>query len=143
MKLMQLTRTLFVALAAVALMTACGEDDDDPVDPGNGPAQRTFTYVRPASAPAVTSVNLAGSFNNWSTTAQAMTQQADGSWKATIPLAAGTYQYKFVMNGNTWVSNMCNDPTWGNANNGGKVDATVTTCVDDNNGGQNAVLVIP
>lgn len=142
MKLMHLTRTMLVALAAVALMTACGSDDEDPAGPGNGTVQRTFTYVKPANAPAVNSVNLAGSFNNWSTTAQAMTKQADGSWKATIPLARGTYQYKFVMNGNQWPNNMCNDPTWGDPNNAGKVDATVTTCADDNNGGQNAVLVI-
>lgn len=141
MKLAHLARATFVAFAAVALMAACG-DDEDPVDPGNGTVNHTFTYVKPASAPAVTSVNLAGSFNNWSTTAQAMTQQADGSWKATIPLARGTYQYKFVMNGNQWPNNMCNDPTWGNPNNGGKVDAAVTTCADDNNGGQNAVLTI-
>lgn len=142
MKLMHLARATFVALAAISLLAACGDDDDDPVDPGNGTVNHTFTYVKPASAPAVTSVNLAGSFNNWSTTAQAMTQQTDGSWKATIPLAKGTYQYKFVMNGNQWPNNMCNDPTWGNPNNGGKVDAAVTTCADDNNGGQNAVLTI-
>lgn len=141
MKLMHLARVTFVALAAVAVMSACG-DDDDPVDPGNGTVQRTFTYVRPTGAPAVTSVNLAGSFNDWSTTAQPMTQQANGSWTTTIPLARGTYQYKFVMNGNQWASNMCNDPTWGDPNNGGKVDATVTTCANDNNGGQNAVLTI-
>ena len=142
MKLMHLARATFVALAAIALVGACG-GDDDPVEPlPGGTVQRTFTYVRPASAPAVTSVNLAGSFNDWSTTATAMTKQTDGSWKATIPLAKGTYQYKFVMNGNQWPSNMCNDPTWGDPGNGGKVDATVTTCENDNNGGQNAVLTI-
>ena len=137
MKLMHLARATFAALAAVALMAACG-DDDDPVDPDNGTVNHTFTYVKPASAPAVISVNLAGSFNNWSTTAQAMTQQTNGSWTATIPLAKGTYQYKFVMNGSTWPSNMCNDATWGSP----KVDATVASCVDDGNGGQNAVLII-
>jgi pullulanase len=133
---------MFVALTAVALLTACGGDDEDPVDPGNGTVQRTFTYVKPANAPAVTSVSLAGSFNEWSTTTHAMTQQANGSWRTTIPLARGTYQYKFVMNGNQWPSNMCNDPTWGDPNNGGKVDATVTSCSDDGHGGQNAVLTI-
>lgn len=142
MKLMLLARTTFAALAVVALLAACGDDPVEPDKGGNATVQRTFTYVRPAGAPAVTSVNLAGSFNNWSTSAQAMTKQADGSWKATIPLLPGTYQYKFVMNGNQWPNNMCNDPTWGDPNNGGKVDATVTTCADDNNGGQNAVLTI-
>lgn len=137
MKLMHLARATFVSLAAVALMTAC-DDDKDPVDPGSQPVNHTFTYVKPAGAPAVTSVNLAGSFNNWSTTATAMAQQPNGSWMVTVPLAKGTYQYKYVMNGSTWVSNMCNDATWGSP----KVDAAVTTCEDDNNGGQNGVLTI-
>ena len=143
MKMKLIARAAFVALASTALMTACG--DDDPADPDNGnqPVSHTFTYVRPSSAPAVTSVNLAGSFNSWNTTARAMTQQANGSWQTTIDLAPGTYQYKFVMNGGTWPNNMCNDATWGDASNGGKVDAAVTTCIDDGNGGQNAVLVIP
>ena len=137
-----LRRAALVGLAALAVsITACGDDDPTGTD-GDGTVAHTFTYVRPSGAPALTSVNLAGSFNNWSTTARSMTQQTDGSWKTTLQLAPGTYEYKFVMNGGTWPNNMCNDPTWGDPNNGGKVDAAVTNCVDDENGGQNAVLVI-
>lgn len=132
------------SLLMLAFGAACG-DDKDPVDPGTGGGNvnRTFTYVKPASAPAVTSVNLAGTFNNWNTTARAMTQGPAGTWTTVVSLPRGSHQYKFVMNGSQWVQNMCNDATWGNSANGGKVDATVTTCADDNNGGQNAVLVIP
>ena len=139
MKLSHLTRTTFAAFAAAALLAACADDkNDNPVDPSGGMVNHTFTYVKPASAPNVTSVNLAGSMNGWSTSATAMTKQANGSWTVTVPLAKGTYQYKFVMNGNTWPSNMCNDATWGSP----KVDAAVASCVDDGNGGQNAVLTI-
>ena len=139
MKLSQMSRTTLAAFTAVALLAACGDDkNDNPVDPSGDMVNHTFTYVKPAAAPNVTSVNLAGSMNGWSTTATAMTKQADGSWKVTVPLAKGTYQYKYVMNGSTWVSNMCNDATWGSP----KVDATVASCVDDNNGGQNGVLTI-
>lgn len=143
MQLRHRTRTVFATLAAAALLAGCGNhQNDNPVEPGNGLVNHTFTYVKPASAPAVTSVNLAGSMNGWSSSATAMTQKANGSWQVIVPLAPGTYMYKFVMNGSTWPNNMCNDATWGNAANGGKIDAAVTTCADDGNGGQNAVLTI-
>ena len=135
---------LAAALLALTVTAACGDDDTvDPLPGGGGNVDHTFTYVKPASAPAVTSVNLAGTFNDWSTTARAMTQGPTGTWTTTVSLPRGTHQYKFVMNGNQWVQNMCNDATWGNSANGGKVDAAVTTCANDNNGGQNAVVVIP
>lgn len=137
------TRAACVALAALTFAIGCGSSDDGPTTPnGNGLKSHTFTYVRPASAPAVTAVNLVGSFNAWNTTAKAMTKQADGSWKVTMDLAPGTYQYKYYMNGSTWPNNMCNDATWGDANHGGKIDLAVTSCTDDGNGGQNGVLTI-
>jgi len=52
------------------------------------------------------SVYLAGEFNKWNPTAKKMTYKtASGIYSATIKLAAGTYQYKFVLDG-TW----CADP---------------------------------
>jgi len=51
-------------------------------------------------------VYLAGEFNEWSPTAQKMDYKAeDGVYAATVRLAPGTYQYKFVIDG-TW----CADP---------------------------------
>lgn len=138
---MKPVRIALAGLVVMAVMAACG--GDDPTEPT--PKQdegRVFAYKVPAGAPALTSVNVAGSFNEWSTTAKAMTKQADGSWKATIKLNPGTYQYKYVMNGGTWVQNMCNDATWGDPANGNKVDPAVVNCVDDGFGGQNAVVVI-
>lgn len=52
------------------------------------------------------SVYLAGEFNKWNPTAKKMTFKASsGVYAATIKLAAGSYQYKFVIDG-TW----CADP---------------------------------
>jgi hypothetical protein len=38
----------------------------------------------------------------------AMTRQANGHWELARQLPLGSYQYKFVINGN-WVQHMCND----------------------------------
>lgn len=52
------------------------------------------------------SVYLAGEFNEWDPTAKKMTYVAKrGLYEATLKLAEGTYQYKFVIDG-TW----CADP---------------------------------
>ena len=49
-------------------------------------------------------VYVAGEFNKWNPTAKKMAYKA-GVYTATVELAAGTYQYKFVIDG-TW----CADP---------------------------------
>ena len=54
-------------------------------------------------------VYVAGEFNQWNPTAKKMTFKA-GVYSATLKLAAGTYQYKFVIDG-TW----CADPENANA----------------------------
>ena len=46
-----------------------------------------------------TVVFLAGSFNGWSTTSTPMKKSQDGEWSASLPLAAGRYEYKFVVDG--------------------------------------------
>ena len=54
-------------------------------------------------------VYVAGEFNKWNPTAKKMAYKA-GVYTATVKLAAGTYQYKFVIDG-TW----CADPENANA----------------------------
>ena len=54
-------------------------------------------------------VYVAGEFNKWTPTAKKMAYKA-GIYTATLKLAAGTYQYKFVIDG-TW----CADPENANA----------------------------
>lgn len=54
-------------------------------------------------------VYVAGEFNNWDPTAKKMAFKA-GVYSATIRLAPGTYEYKYVIDG-TW----CADPENANA----------------------------
>ena len=80
----------------------------------------TFRYVGAAS-----SVNVAGEFNAWSTSADALSKQTDGSWAITKKLAPGRYPYKFVVDGGTW-----------------KEDPSAKETVDDGFGGKNAIMVV-
>jgi 1,4-alpha-glucan branching enzyme len=79
-----------------------------------------FVYAGPAQ-----SVNLAGDFNNWSTTADPMTQADDGTWQLTKPLPAGSHAYKFVINGTDW-----------------KEDPNAAEFIDDGFGGKNSVVTV-
>ena len=66
------------------------------------PAAKSVTFT--VHADKGKAVYLAGEFNDWNPTAKKMTFKA-GVYSATLKLAAGTYQYKFVIDG-TW----CADP---------------------------------
>lgn len=67
-------------------------------------------------------VYVAGEFNKWNPTAKKMAYKA-GIYTATVKLAAGTYQYKFVIDG-TW----CADPENVNAvaNDQGTFNSVIT-----------------
>ncbi len=80
----------------------------------------TFTHVAPAAREAF----LAGSFNDWSTTATPMTRSDDGTFSTTLVLSPGSYPYKFVVDG-TWTT-----------------DETADQFVDDGFGGRNSVIVV-
>ena len=54
------------------------------------------------TAPDAQVVALAGEFNNWSPTATPMHKRPNGTWAATLQLAAGKYQYKFIVDGK-WI----------------------------------------
>lgn len=56
----------------------------------------TFRYY----APNATSVYVAGSMNGWDTTANVLTKGDNGVFEGTLTLAVGTYEYKFVIDGN-------------------------------------------
>ena len=73
---------------------------------------------------AVNSVHLAGSFNQWDTSATPM-ENDDGVWEVTVDLPPGRHQYKFVLDGGEWVT-----------------DDWATEFADDGFGGQNAVVVV-
>jgi len=71
-------------------------------------------------------VNVAGSFNGWNKDADPLRVSADGvTWTKHIKLKPGSYTYKFVLNGDTWIT-----------------DPKAARNVDDGNGNTNSQLII-
>jgi 1,4-alpha-glucan branching enzyme len=54
--------------------------------------------------PGVKSATLAGSFNNWYLSRTPLAKDSNGSWKTTVYLAPGRYEYRFVIDGAQWFS---------------------------------------
>ncbi|MBL8068282.1 MAG: hypothetical protein JNM28_07515 [Armatimonadetes bacterium] len=80
-----------------------------------------FVYTNSAAS----KVNLAGSFNGWNKETDPMARDADGkTWRITKQLGIGEHQYKFVIDGETWVT----DPN--------------AKSVDDGNGHTNSLLLL-
>ncbi|HBC76380.1 MAG: hypothetical protein A2008_02930 [Candidatus Wallbacteria bacterium GWC2_49_35] len=72
---------------------------------------------------AATSINVAGTFNEWNKDAAPMTETAGGVWEAELDIPAGSHHYKFVINGGVWVADPSNPET-----------------MDDGQGGKNSVI---
>ena len=53
--------------------------------------------------PQAHSACVAGSFNNWDSKKTPMRKDAAAGWKATVPLAPGRHEYRFVVDGQ-WIS---------------------------------------
>jgi hypothetical protein len=64
-------------------------------------SEQNHVVVFKIKAPDATNVYLAGEFNSWSETDTPMTKQSNGEWTASVALAPGSYQYKFIVDG-TW-----------------------------------------
>lgn len=75
---------------------------------------------RPASR-----VSCAGEFNQWSPESLPLARGADGVWSGETTIAAGTWQYKFVVDGRTWLADPRNPDR-----------------VDDQRGGFNSRLLL-
>jgi Glycogen recognition site of AMP-activated protein kinase len=70
---------------------------------GEAPSTPTVDVV--FSLPAETEagqVALCGEFNDWSPETTSLTRGDDRAWRVTVPLAPGTYRYKFLLDGETW-----------------------------------------
>ncbi|MGQ0714135.1 MAG: isoamylase early set domain-containing protein [Gemmatimonadaceae bacterium] len=88
----------FAALVATATLAVSGESR------GGIPAGREVVHFA-IVAPRAHNVALVGDFNAWDAKTTPMTRGAvDGLWIVTIPLAAGSYQYAFVVDDTTWVA---------------------------------------
>lgn len=76
-------------------------------------------------APNATSVSIAGNFNHWNPDHYRLTGPSkEGIWTVVLPLSAGRYEYRYIVNGKDWVL----DPS--------------SPSVDDGLGGKNSVLVV-
>ena len=138
------TLLLFLALPGL-LVTGC--DRTRPYMPPGAAADPTVATPAPSSGPSVAaqpptvtprgcrftyadpgaqSVHVAGSFNEWSTSANPMVRGDDGIWVAVIELASGRYPYKFVVNGSDW-----------------KTDPVNPVKEDDGYGGSNSIAEVP
>lgn len=77
-----------------------------------------------------TRVWLTGSFVTWAADpasgAIAFVQGVDGGWTGSYAFAAGTHQYKFIVDGNTWILDPTNQNT---ADDGMGHINSVYTCV--------------
>jgi len=73
------------------------------------------------SSPEVKEVSLAGNFNQWNPKANPMKKDKKGTWKATLFLEPGRYEYRFVADGN-----------WEN-------DPSCSCCVENEFGSKNCV----
>ncbi|WP_027892667.1 pullulanase-type alpha-1,6-glucosidase [Calidithermus chliarophilus] len=97
-----------------------------------------FSYTPPAGV-EVKSVSLRGAFNNWGETPMKLEGK---TWSVSVDLQPGRYAYKFFINGQ-WPRDMCEDATFGTKTDKGLyIDPQAEGCVDDGNGGRNAVRVV-
>ncbi len=110
--------------APAAMIDAAVAAGSDAMMPGSGCTETFQLYGYGGS----TSVWVSGDFVQWATNpgsgALAMTLGSGGGWSVEHPFTAGTYQYKFIIDGSTYIA----DPD----------DANV---VDDGEGGYNSVYV--
>jgi 1,4-alpha-glucan branching enzyme len=95
---------LFVISSAVfscgQRVPAVGVDGAPATGPKSVPGGILFTFY----APKAHKVAITGDFNNWSTTADPMyDREQEGLWSITLPLKAGHYEYKFLVNGEKWI----------------------------------------
>ncbi|MFH1502366.1 MAG: hypothetical protein ABIG03_04900 [Candidatus Eisenbacteria bacterium] len=74
-----------------------------------------FTYDDPYAG----SVHLAGDFNGWSTNATPLEMDEEGVWRVVYDLKAGSYEYKFVVNGSEWIADPSNPVIVGDYGNSG------------------------
>ena len=76
------------------------------------PAKKEVTFT--VHAEKGKAVYVAGEFNNWNPTAKKMVYKCkEGIYSASLKLDAGTYQYKFVIDG-IWCCDPENEATVGN-----------------------------
>jgi 1,4-alpha-glucan branching enzyme len=103
----RLACVLLVVGAAVAAFPSCG--GPPPAPPSGGPEAVEGGVLFKYRNSNAKKVNLVGDFNDWSPTADPMSDEnSDGEFTLFYPLGVGTYAYKFLVDGKNWVSDPAN-----------------------------------
>jgi len=124
-------RAKILSLVTIALSLAqfgCGVTGGPAgsVEPASGPQMTASGVKFTLFSTKVEKVNIAGSFNNWSMTADPLyDRDGNGMWSITLPLPPGRYEYKFVIDGEEWIPDPSNPET-----------------ADDGFGGYNSVITV-
>jgi hypothetical protein len=88
---------------------------------------QSFVYEGEGGA-ELESVHVSGSFNAWADPGTALVHDGDSDrWALELELAAGSYQYKFVLDGSDWIADPNNSETEGDGY-GGINSIVVVTC---------------
>jgi 1,4-alpha-glucan branching enzyme len=89
-----------------------GRRNDGAGTPGSPSKKRTRAATKLVSfehfAPAARVVALVGDFNQWDASKHPMKLGAGGQWQVAVRLKPGTYQYKFVVDGDRWDDDVAN-----------------------------------
>lgn len=80
-------------------------ENHPPAAAENGKKHITFRFHRPDAE----RVFLVGDFNDWDAGARALKRYEDGTWKTTISLMPGVYEYKFVIDGDWQPDPQCTE----------------------------------
>jgi len=108
---MKKTLLTLIMACGLALFWAAGTASADDaaatteVKPGEK-VSVTFSYTPSRREKAtLEEVYLAGEMNGWDAWGNELVKGEDGVFRVTLELAPGTYQWKFLLNGN-WIQNM-------------------------------------
>jgi 1,4-alpha-glucan branching enzyme len=72
--------------------------------PATGPQSVQGGLLFTLYAPKAHKVAIVGDFNNWSTSVDPMyDREQKGLWSITLPLKAGHYEYKFLVDDEKWI----------------------------------------
>ena len=93
------------AILAIVLFRPASERSTGVASP-QAAAGPESVYVRfVLTAPGAQNVSIAGTFNRWDPNATRLVRvDTGGTWAVTVALAAGQYQYAFVVDGQRWVA---------------------------------------
>lgn len=100
-------RAALLAVISMVLISGCGGPPPPP--PSGGPEAVDGGVLFRYRNPDAKRVYLVGDFNDWSPTADPMTDEnGDGEFTLFYPLGVGTYAYKFLVDGKNWVTDPAN-----------------------------------